>query len=253
MIKDYLNLPETIEGVGQLHAVSILEWDEFYALAQQFLFFSYDYLRYRLKMEELKMFDFLVAICLQPEEADQRVENLTNLQRLFELVFKQPVQSAMSPQTGEWIFKIGETGILTRDRFDEVKSIIMRQNLLYEPLIVQDENAQRFINEHLERTSRSGEATEIESMLAYVSVVKGIPPEQFQTYTYYQLRVDFEIAQKMDNNLYIHMYRTQGAKAEPCYIAGPLSVHESPYSLDKLFNKVDRKQDQQLQRMMSGS
>ena len=252
MIKDYLNLPEKIEGVGSIHPVSILEWEEFYELAQQFLLFSYDYLKYRLNLTNIKMFDFLIAILFQSTESDERVERLTDLQRLFEIVFKEPVNSFFNPATGEWLMKVGETGAIHKNNFDQVKSIILRQNLLYEPLTVQDENAQKFINEHFERLSRKGEPPELESMLAYVSLYKGVTPEQFQTYTYYQLRVDFEVAQKMDNNLYIHMYRTQGAKAEPCHVTGKLDVHESPYSIDKIFNKVDGKQDQQLQKMMSG-
>lgn len=253
MIKDYLNHPHLIEGVGSLHPISILDWEEFQELAQRFLLYSYDYLNYRLNLPELPMFDFLIAYCLQADDGDARVQNLKDLQRLFELVFKEPVHSVMNPQTQEWVFQIGETGKLTRESFDEVKSVIMRQNLLYEPLIVQDENAQQFINEHLERLSRTGESIPLETMLAYVSHAKGISPEQFQTYTYYQLRVDFEIAQKMENNLYIHMYRTQGASAEPLSLSGELSVHENPYSIDRIFNKVDERQDQQLRKMMSGS
>ena len=252
MIKDYLNLPHSIEGVGTLHAVSILEWEEFQALAQRFLLFSYDYLNYRLHITNVKMLDFLVSLVLHSEDVDERVRHLTELHRLFEIVFKEPVQSFMDPKSNQWVFKIGESGILTSENFDEVKHIILRQNLLYEPLTVEDENAQQFINEHLERSSRMGEPVEMESMLAYVSHAKGIDPSQFQTYTYYQLRVDFEIAQKMENNLYIHMYRTQGAKAEPVSVTGKLSVHENPYSMEKIFNKVDGKQDQQLQKMMSG-
>ena len=252
MIKDYLNLPEEIEGVGSIYAVSILEWEEFIHLAQQFLLFSYDYLKYRLELNEMKMFDFLVATVLRHEDSNERVKRLTDFQRLFEIVFKETVSSYFNPQTGEWFIKIGETGEINKHNFDQIKAVIMRQNLLYEPLTVADENTQKFINEHLERQSRRGEPTELESMLAYVSLFKGMSPELFQTYTYYQLRVDFEVAQKMDSNLFIHMYRTQGAKAEPLHITGKLEVHESPYSIDKIFNKVDRQSDQRLQKMMSG-
>ena len=252
MIKDYLNLPEKIDGVGSIHPVSILEWEEFYVLAQRFLLFSYDYLNYRLNLPDLTMFEFLIALLLQSENSDDRVKLLTDFQRLFEIVLKEPINSFFNPSTGEWVLKVGETGTIDKHNFDHIKEVIMRQNLLYEPLTVKDENAQKFINEHFERLSRKGEPTELESMLAYVSLFKGITPDQFQTYTYYQLRVDFEVAQKMDNNLYIHMYRTQGAKAEPCHVTGKLEVHESPYSMDKIFNKVDGRQDQQLQKMMSG-
>lgn len=252
MIKDYLNLPQSVKGVGTLHAVSILEWEEFQTLAHRFLLFSYDYLEYRLNLTNVKMLDFLVSLVLQSEDGDERVRHLMDLHRLFEIVFKEPVQSFMNPKTNQWTFKIGESGVLTSEQFDDVKAIILRQNLLYEPLTVQDENAQQFINEHLERASRMGEPVEMESMLAYVSHAKGLDPSAFQTYTYYQLRVDFEIAQKMESNLYIHMYRTQGAKAEPVSVTGKLSIHENPYSIDKIFNKVDERQDQHLQKMMSG-
>ena len=252
MIKDYINLPEEIEEVGFLHPVSIFEWEEFHTLARKFLLYSYDYLNYRLKQPELKMFDFLILTILSSEDSEKRVYDMLELQRLLQIVFKDTIQCLFDKKKNEWVFKVGEKGFVTCQNFDRIKEVIMRQNLLYEPIVVEDENTQTFINQHFERLNATGEESDLESMLAYVSNIKGISPETFKTYSYYQLRVDFEMAQKIENNLYIHMYRTQGAKGEPINITSKLNVHKSPYSLDNIFNKVDEQKEQELQKMMAG-
>lgn len=253
MIKDYLNLPEQIEGIGLVYPVSVLEWEEFSRLAQRFLLFSYDMIKYKFKIEqEIKMLDFLFLVILQGETEEQRVQGIIDLQDMFKIVLKEEVKAFYDSLKGEWILVVGEQGCeINRLNFDKLKTIIMRQNLLFEPLIANNEIAQQIIDDAIARMSRQGDKVELESMIACVSIIKGINPRELQDYSYYQLRADYEISQRIENNRFIHLYRSQGDKQEPTSLITPLTIHENPYGFDKLFAKVDAERETNLQKMLS--
>lgn len=258
MIKDYLDLPEQIERAGAVYPIPIIHWEEFSRIARHFLFYSYDFLKYRCKLEsDIKLFDFLFALILQNEEEEVRVKLLSDFQKMIGLTFRRATRSMFNPNTGEWVFQILEgeevIGTLDRDNFDDYKTAVMRQNLLFEPLIVESEITQQIIDDAIERMSRKGTPPDLEAMIIAVSVAKGMRPSDFQSYTYYQLRADYEISQRKELNGYIHLYRSQGAKTDPIDLLSKLEIHENPYSFEKLFNKVDAKKEQKLQEMMSGS
>ena len=253
MIKDYMNLPEEIEGIGSVYPVSIVEWEEFSKLAQRFLLYSYDMIKYKFKIEqEIPMLDFLFATILQSETEEGRIKGIEELQQLFSIVLKEKVKAYYDTQSNEWILVVGENkGEINRLNFDSLKSVFLRQNLLFEPLIANNDVAQQIIDDAIKRMSRQGEEVDLESMIASISVIKGISPQDFQNYSYYQLRADYEISQRIENNRIIHLYRSQGGKAEPIGLITPLSIHENPYSFDKLFSKVDMNKEMNLQKMLS--
>ena len=94
MIKDYMNLPEEIEGIGSVYPVSIVEWEEFSKLAQRFLLYSYDMIKYKFKIEqEIPMLDFLFATILQSETEEGRIKGVEELQQLFSIVLKEEVKA----------------------------------------------------------------------------------------------------------------------------------------------------------------
>ena len=136
------------------------------------------------------------------------------------------------------------------NNYDEWREIVKNQNLVYEPLIVEDERTQKDIDRAFARMG-SDEPTSLESIIAYVSCVKGVSPETFADYTYYQLRVDYEMALRIDTVHASHHYLAQGGKGSVPTISSPLSLHDNPYSMDKIFKKVDRERDGQLNQLMS--
>ena len=253
MIKDYLNLPEEVEGIGKVYPVSILEWETFLALAQRFLLYSYDMLKYKFKIEqEISMLDFIFAIILQADDEEERVQGIVDLQHLFSIVLKEDVKAFYNTLAHEWVLMVGENkGEINKDNFDVLKPILLRQNLLFEPLIANNDLGQQIIDDAIQRLSKGGEPVDLESMLAVVSVIKGIAPSEFNNYSYYQLRADYEISQRIENNRVTHLYRSQGGKAEPVSLVSPMTIHENPYGFNKLFNKMDMNKEKQFQKMLS--
>lgn len=255
MMKDYLNLPEEVEGIGKIYPISVVEWEEFSRLAQRFLLIGYDHLKYRLQVkEEVKLMDFLIALCLNSNDENERVKNLESFKRLVEMTTRKAVRFMFDKVSKEWFFFLEEKddGLqINRDNFDTFRQIVMRQNLLFEPLVAPNELGQQAIDEAIERMNRRGSPVDLESMLAVVSMVKGILPHQLTDYSYYQLRADYEVFQRIESNRIIHLYRCQGGKGDDIEMVAPLSIHENPYGFDRLFSKVDAQKENQLQKMLS--
>lgn len=255
MIRDYLYLPEEVAGIGLIYPISILEWDEFSKLAQRFLLIGYDHLKYRLKIkEEVKLMDFLIALCLNSDNEDERVKNLESFKRLVEMTTRKEVRFMFDKISKEWFFFLDETenGLqINRHNFDTFREIVMRQNLLFEPMVAPNEFAQQVLDEAIERMNRKGTPVDLESMLAVVSVMRGLTPDQLANYSYYQLRADYEVFQRIESNRIIHLYRCQGGKGDDIEMVAPLSIHENPYGFERLFDKVDAQREEKLQKMLS--
>ena len=255
MIKDYLSLSEELQGVGHLYPVSVLHWHEFSEVARKYLLYSYDFLKYRCQLDEsVKLLDYLMALVIFQEPKDLAEERMLEFSQMLSLSFQEPVHPYFHPQTKQWVFAIGGEAsdrYLTRDNFDDYRRIVMRQNLLFEPLVAPNEFSQRTIDDAIERMSRRSPESDLEAMLALVSVIKGISPDQFKNYSYYQLRIDFEMAQRLEYNRFIHLYRSQGAKVEGLNLAGKLESLENPYSFERLFKKVDVAKENEFQKMLS--
>ena len=64
-----------------------------------------------------------------------------------------------------------------------------------------------------------------------------------EDYTFYQLQADYEMELRLEQSRAIPVYRAVGADIEPIVLAEVLSMHEDPYSFDKMFKKNDRQKD----------
>ena len=97
------------------------------------------------------------------------------------------------------------------------------------------------IDKAIERKKNVGSTTEtnIESMIVLVSKGRKIDED----YTFYQLQADYEMELRLEQSRAIPVYRAVGADIEPIVLAEVLSMHEGPYSFDKMFKKNDRQQD----------
>lgn len=255
MIKDYLNQPEEVAGIGYIYPISVLEWEQFSLLAQRFLMIGYDHIKYRLQLkEEIKLMDFLIALCLNSEDEAVRIKNLEDFKTLIEMTVRKSVRFMYDKVSKEWFFFLDEEGDehqINRHNFDDYRKIVMRQNLLFEPLVAPNPMAQQVIDDAIMRMNKKGSPVDLESMIALVSVVRGLTPDLLAGYSYYQLRADFEVAQRIENNRIIHLYRCQGGKGNDIELVAPLSINENPYGFDKLFEKVDAEREQKLQKMLS--
>lgn len=253
MIKDYLGKSEIVDGI-ELFPISVLDWEEFSEVGSKYLLYGYNFINYRLKpQKKMKLFELVISIIATEvlEKQDTDCKAIKNFERMFELVTKRKSTLEMDDR-GHWGVVIEDTGVVNQHNYDAIREVIMRQNLMFEPLIVEDEYTQKLIDKAVKVRNKSGGEFDFQSMLVYVCNKKQILPSQMKDYTYYQLRCDNEMFQRIDFNESIHPYRAQGAKVDNINTYKALETLSNPNAWDKFFVKADKKADADLQRALGG-
>lgn len=253
MIKDYLGQSEIVDGI-ELFPISVLDWEEFHEVGCKFLLYGYNFINYRLKPKnKMKLFDLIISLIATEviEKQDLECQAIRDLERMFELVTKRKAE-LKADNRNRWFVEIEDAGIINQHNYDAIREVIMRQNLIFEPLIVEDEYTQKVIDKAVKVRNKSGGDFDFQSMLVYVCNKKQILPSQMGDYTYYQLRCDNEMFQRIDFNDSIHAYRSQGAKVDSLNTYKALETLSNPNAWDKFFVKEDKKADSELQQALGG-
>lgn len=243
-LKYYLNQPIETSIGKPLYCILLKDWDNYISIAGKYLTICDLLLRRRLELpEEVKLFDYVILVAIHENEIEK-------LEEMFSLAFRQPVKCFAMFKQGKidvesTFFAVGDLDkkdcIINRDNYEEIREIMKEQALLHDPLIAKNERSQKVIDKAIEKKAKSGsngKKSSIEAMLVMNSTTF---PVDLETYTYYQLRAQYEILDRKENALAIHIYRSQGAKVDPIMLNEELSIHDNPYSFEKLF-RVDNKQ-----------
>lgn len=254
MLKDYLGQFEEVDGI-KLYPVRVLDWEEFQPLSSKFLLYGYDFLDYRLYADEdTTLFDLMVSIISNDILNGSKEKHivLTEFERMFSIITREECHMMVNNKKGKWWLEFVENGekkIIDSDNFDDIRDVVMRQNLIHEPLIVEDELSQKIIDDGIRALSSGGRSSDLESMIAYVCNLKGINASEMIEYSYYRLRCDVEMWQRIETNRAIHIYRSQGAKVNTVNEFKEFECHKNPYSWDALFEKD--KGDSEMRNMMA--
>lgn len=253
MLKDYLGQFEVVGGI-KLYPVKVLDWDEFQPLSSKFLLYGYDFLDFRLGADEnTLLFDLMVSIITNDiiNGSKQECRLLKDFERMFSIVLRKECHVMVDNKSGKWWVSFDDgNGVIDRDNYDEIRDVILRQNLIHEPLIVPDEYSQKIIDDGIRALSSGGRKSDLESMVAYVCNLKGIDANEMADYSYYRLRCDVEMWQRIEMNRAIHIYKSQGAKCQTINEFKEFECHKNPYSWDALFEKD--KGDGEMAKMMAG-
>ena len=228
--------------------VRLIEWELFQTLAYEPLRINEELMRKQLKIDEkVKLFDYLIDYMMEKakRETGREEYGLIILAQIFSLAYRLPVELRVvntdTRPTFAFCINGNEDDLITRNNYEAIREMIMEQNLIFEPIIAADERSQKVIDKAIERKRNvtSNTETNIESMIVLVSKSRKIDED----YTYYQLQADYEMELRMEQSRAIPVYRAVGADIEPIIYAEVLSMHEDPYSFDKMFKKNDRKKD----------
>ena len=228
--------------------VRLLEWDVFISIAYEPLRISYDFLRKRLKLDEsVKLYDYVLESMMQRTEQSGMGKEfgIVLLSKMFSIAYRLPVEPMAQKKDGKVgiVFRINENDedLITRDNYDEIREMIMEQNLIFNPLVAPNQKSQDIIDRAIERKKKIGSdvETNIESMIVLVSKSRKITED----YTYYQLQADYEMELRLEQSRAIPVYRAVGADIKDIPLGEVLSMHEDPYSFEKMFSKNDRSKD----------
>lgn len=232
--------------------VRLMDWEKFIPVAYEMLRLNNELLRKRLKLDEsVLLYDYVLDYMIKMSEERFGQEGsfaLVLICSVFSLCYRLPVEPMLQKKDGEvnLVFKIGDNDedLITRDNYEEIRAMIMEQNLIFEPIIAPNKKSQDIIDKAIERKRSSGSnvETNLESMIILVSKSRPITED----YTYYQLQADYEMVLRLEQSRAIPTYRAVGADIDPIELGAILSIHEDPYSFEKMFRKNDRSKDAEI-------
>ena len=232
--------------------VRLMDWEKFIPVAYEMLRLNNELLRKRLKLDEsVLLYDYVLDYMIKMSEERFGQEGsfaLVLISSVFSLCYRLPVEPMLQKKDGDvnLVFKIGDNDedLITRDNYEEIRAMIMEQNLIFEPIVAPNKKSQDIIDKAIERKRSSGSnvETNIESMIILVS--KSRPGTE--DYTYYQLQADYEMVLRLEQSRAIPTYRAVGADIDPIELGAILSIHEDPYSFEKMFRKNDRSKDSEM-------
>lgn len=229
--------------------VRLMDWEKFIPVAYEMLRLNNELLRKRLKLDEsVLLYDYVIDYMIKMSEERFGQEGsfaLVLISSVFSLCYRLPVEPMLQKKDGEvnLVFKIGDNDedLITRDNYEEIRVMIMEQNLIFEPIVAPNKKSQDIIDKAIERKRGSGSnvETNLESMIILVSKSRPVTED----YTYYQLQADYEMVLRLEQSRAIPTYRAVGADIDPIELGAILSIHEDPYSFEKMFKKNDRSKD----------
>ena len=232
--------------------VRLMDWEKFIPVAYEMLRLNNELLRKRLKLDEsILLYDYVMDYMIKMAEERFGQEGsfaLVLISMMFSLCYRLPVEPMLQKKDGEahLVFKIGDNDedLITRDNYEEIRAMIMEQNLIFEPIIAPNQKSQDAIDKAIERKKNSGSnvETNIESMIILVSKSRPVTED----YTYYQLQADYEMTLRLEQSRAIPIYRSVGADIDPIELGAILSIHDDPYSFEKMFRKNDRSKDNEM-------
>jgi hypothetical protein len=229
--------------------VRLLDWEKFIPVAYEMFRLNNELLRKRLKLDEsVLLYDYVIDYMIKMAEERFGQEGsfaLVLISSIFSLCYRLPVEPMLQKKEGSVgiVFKIGddEENLITRYNYEEIREVIMEQNLIFDPIVAPNKKSQEAIDKAIERKKSMGGGVEInmESMIILVSKSRPITED----YTYYQLQADYEMVLRLEQSRAIPTYRAVGADIDPIELGAILSIHENPYSFEKMFKKNDRSKD----------
>ena len=232
--------------------VRLMDWEKFIPVAYEMLRLNNELLRKRLKLDEsVLLYDYVLDYMIKMSEERFGQEGsfaLVLISSVFSLCYRLPVEPMLQKKDGDvnLVFKIGDNDedLITRDNYEEIRAMIMEQNLIFEPIVAPDKKSQDIIDRAIERKRGSGSnvETNIESMIILVSKSRPVTED----YTYYQLQADYEMVLRLEQSRAIPTYRAVGADIDPIELGAILSIHEDPYSFEKMFRRNDRSKDAEI-------
>lgn len=122
------------------------------------------------------------------------------------------------------------TGFINESNFDEFREIVMKNNLLYKPLIGFNKVSNDVIQKTIEAKSNKGKPSSIESILATISVNKNISDEELQEYTRYRTMADFTAITRQHFNQFYFVMKSVGCEGiEINDLSEEMSLYNNPY------------------------
>ena len=248
-LNNYLMLPEEIEGIGKVYPIKLKDWDNFCKLGGMIFSNGIQNIKNLYKFEGDYSLDFYVGkgtpCFVFKKTYDNLMSNINilntierniiennikelkksikldftieDVEELFSLVLRKSVkyEYAETEDNVEYLFKIEDSNCsINRYNFEELRKVVMKQNLMYEPLTSPDELTNMILQESVEKmiNKNKGKGRSFENIVAMVSLEKGLKDSEVLDYTYYRIMKDYYMIERKHKNIYNAIFMSQGAK-----------------------------------------
>lgn len=216
-LKYILGNPECIEGICEIYPIKLKYYDEF---AQCSGILSYSKKHLQVEEQPNPLLDFLVF--------GFKDENIVkHLEKLFSLVLKKEVFFIFENE--KYAFIADENSIIHSGNYDQLREIIMKQNLLFEPKVWKDPLVAQYAKMVLETRSKNSVKMTIEDMVTTVAMFSGKSYEEISEFTIYQLKASFDRVDKLKSYDTTVAFKCVGVDVLLGHYAEQLNMFEDPY------------------------
>lgn len=182
MLKYIFAEPEYVDGIGDIYPVQLKDYDTFIE-CNNLLYIS----KQNFGETDIPLLDLIMNSYKSLKITTE--EMIKNFELLFSTVLRKEVFFGYSENF--YGFLADHEHYINKKNYNEIRKIIMQQNLLFERKIYKNKITQEWADKALEAKMKNSAKIGVEEMLTTVSVYKGVNYEQLKEYSIYQLYSDF--------------------------------------------------------------
>ncbi|MEM4995016.1 hypothetical protein WKH56_20840 [Priestia sp. SB1] len=224
--------PTFINGIGNVYPIMLTDWTKFSFCSPTFLFRLE---HFNNRADNMTLFDCLMREC----ENDER----------FYLKFRTAIHMVLRTDDitvgqvdGEYRFVYGEEYEINRDNYDELRKVVMEQNLMIEPKIYKNKLMQKWAEMALKARSSKGIEMTFEDKITTLACWDGKKPTYYKDYTYYQFEAMFQRMCQFKNFdsqsiMMANPYAAESVSKSMEHFAQSINLRKDPY--DDVFVKED--------------
>lgn len=221
-LANILQKPQELQGVGLIHPVKLKNWDEFESNLSPIMLTRN---HFQLEDENIALLDILV-FGLRDESL------IKSLCRIFDIVLGSN-EFTIALSEDSYFFFNENNQIINSANYEELRKIILHQNILFEPKIYKNPTMQKWAEKVLKARGKNAPNVTIEDMLSTISILAGKHYWDLEEYTIYQIKYDFNRICKIKNYesqsiLFANPYADM-SKIKIEHFAENVDMYENPY------------------------
>jgi hypothetical protein len=215
--------PIKLEGLGLVYPVKLINWDEFEENVSPIML-SKNHLQ---TQEDIPLLDRLVMLEVNSPNT------IKSLCKVFNIVLRCEDFTIATSATDYFFFSEENNQVVDRNNYDELRDIILHQNIIFEPKIYKTLALQKWAEKVLKARGKNSPNVTLEDKLSTISVMSGKHYWDLAEYTIYQLNYDFNRIVKIKNYesqsmLFANPYADL-SKMKMEHFAENIDMYENPY------------------------
>ncbi|MNH66532.1 hypothetical protein D3C73_185650 [compost metagenome] len=224
--------PDFTESVGHIYPVKLKDYDQFQE-ASSVLYYNKHH--FGDEFQEFLLLDLIVLGLREQKFID-------DLQTIFTIVTQKEVEFKYDETNQSYGFILDNTYLINGLNYDEIRQIIMKQNIMFEQKVYKDKRVQAWAEKTMKARSKNGIKMDLEDIISTVSVITGKNYSDLREYTIYQLQSDFNRINKIKSYDTTVSFMCAGdTKSSLTHYAEKVDLFKNPYddifvSKDKLSN-----------------